>query len=93
VWSLNVEPLNFERRKALNDRNYWNDWNEPQHTLAIGTAGTIGTFGTNGLLAVLRSARVRICLMLFVNCCTLSLELLNYHPVRGKKRLPQMPQK
>jgi len=20
----------------------------------------------------------------FVNCCTLSLELLNYHPVRGK---------
>ncbi len=33
---------------------------------------------------VIRGARVCFCLMLFVNCCTLSLELLNYHPVRGK---------
>ena len=33
---------------------------------------------------VIRGARVCFCLMLFVNCCTLSLELFNYHPVRGK---------
>ena len=33
---------------------------------------------------VIRGARVCFCLMLFVNCCTLSFELLNYHPVRGK---------
>ena len=32
----------------------------------------------------IKRARVCICLMRLVNCCILSLELLNYHPVRGK---------
>jgi hypothetical protein len=84
-----VADSDHPARAWLHDvmRKIWNDHADfRQSSGRIINSVTSSTTGTSLFLwrSHDKSARVCVGLMLFVNCCRLFLELLNYHPVRGK---------